>query len=117
VADHGEYTHLASLEGWAAFLAQRPQIVFRPNTMGSFLAAVRAGHGFGLFPNFYRLVASDLTCLPVDVAIRAPLHLLSHEETNLVARMHAVVTPFATALSAGPPHLVLVKPVWAPQQL
>ena len=65
--------------------------VFRLNTTGSFLAAVRAGHGIGLFPNFYRLVASDLTCLPIEGAIRAPLWLLSYEEINRNARVHAVV--------------------------
>ena len=64
-------------------------VVFRHNTTGSFLAA-SAGHGIGLFPNFYRLVASDLTCLPTEGAIRAPL-LLSYEKANCSARVHAVV--------------------------
>jgi DNA-binding transcriptional LysR family regulator len=100
--------YLASLEGWHAFLAQRAQVVFRPNTMRSFLAAVRAGHGIGLFPNFYRLLASDLTCLPVEGAIRAPLWLLPYEEINRNARVHAVVN-FLLQLSSGPPHMVFVS--------
>jgi len=90
VVDHGGYAVLDGMEGWNAIAARCSQVVFRPNTTGAFVAAVRAGYGIGLFPDFYRIVAPDLVRLNVEVGLQSPLWLLSHAETNRSARVHAV---------------------------
>ena len=95
VVDHGGYAVLDGLAGWHAIVARCAQVVFRPNTTGAFVAAVRAGYGIGLFPDFYRIVAPDLIRLPVEPSVQSPLWLLSHAETNRSARVHAVFTYLA----------------------
>ena len=81
---------IVSLTRWHALLAAHPHIVFRPNTTGSFLAAVRAGYGIGLFPNFYSMVSPDLVRLDLDLEQQAPVWMLAHEETIGSARVRAV---------------------------
>ena len=95
VVDHGGYAVLDGMEGWNAIAARCSQVVFRPNTTGAFVAAVRAGYGIGLFPDFYRIVAPDLVRLNVDTGLQSPLWLLSHAETNRSARVHAVFSYLA----------------------
>lgn len=90
IVDHGGYAVMEGLEGWHAIAARCPHVVFRPNTTGAFVAAVRAGYGIGLFPDFYRIVAPDLVRLSADPCLQAPLWMLSHAETNRSARVHAV---------------------------
>lgn len=90
IVDHGAYVPIVSLTRWHALLAAHPHIVFRPNTTGSFLAAVRAGYGIGLFPNFYSMVSPDLVRLDLDLEQQAPVWMLAHEETIASARVRAV---------------------------
>ncbi len=90
IVDHIGYAPILSLERWHTFLATHPHIVFRPNTSSAFVAAVRAGYGIGLFPNFYNVVAPDLVRLELPMEAQAPVWLLAHEETNRSARVHAV---------------------------
>ena len=90
IVDHGGYAVMGGLERWHAIAARCPHVVFRPNTTGAFVAAVRAGYGIGLFPEFYRIVAPDLVRLRADPGLQAPLWMLSHAETNQSARVHAV---------------------------
>jgi DNA-binding transcriptional LysR family regulator len=90
IVDHVGYRPIVSLKAWHQFVTSHQHIVFRPNTTSSFLAAVRSGYGIGLFPNFYRLVAPDLIALELPTNAYAPLWLLSHEETNRNARVHAL---------------------------
>jgi len=90
VVDHGGYSVLEGLSVWHEIVARCSQVVFRPNTTGAFVAAVRAGYGIGLFPDFYRIVAPDLVRLNVDPGVQSPLWLLAHAETNRSARVHAV---------------------------
>jgi DNA-binding transcriptional LysR family regulator len=90
MVDHMGYAPIPGLRRWHAILEQHPRIAFRPNTAGTLLAAVRAGYGIGLFPNFYTIVAPDLVMLDLDLDAQAPLWLLSHAETNRNARVHAV---------------------------
>jgi DNA-binding transcriptional LysR family regulator len=92
IVDHTGYASMATLQRWHAFLSHHPKIVFRPNTSSAFAAAVRAGYGIGLFPNFYSIVAPDLTRLDLQFEAQAPLWLVSHEETNRNARVHAVLS-------------------------
>jgi DNA-binding transcriptional LysR family regulator len=90
IVDHSGYSSIVSLERWHAFLARHPHIVFRSNTTSAFVAAVRAGYGIGLFPNFYCIVAPDLVRLDLEVGAQSPVWLLAHEETNRNARVRAV---------------------------
>lgn len=90
IVDHGGYVPIVSLARWHALLAAHPNIVFRPNTTGSFVAAVRAGYGIGLFPNFYSMVSPDLIRLELDLGHQAPVWMLAHEETIGSARVRAV---------------------------
>ncbi len=90
IVDHGGYVPIVSLARWHALLAAHPHIVFRPNTTGSFLAAVRAGYGIGLFPNFYSMVSPDLVRLRLDLGQQAPVWMLAHAETIGSARVRAV---------------------------
>lgn len=90
IVDHIGYRPIVSLKSWHEFLDHHHKIVFRPNSTSAFVAAVRAGYGIGLFPNFYRIVAPDLVQLALKVEADAPLWLLSHEETNRNARVRAV---------------------------
>jgi DNA-binding transcriptional LysR family regulator len=95
VVDHGGYAVLEALADWQALVASCSQVVFRPNTTGAFVAAVRAGYGIGLFPDFYRIVAPDLVRLDLDLGLQSSLWLLSHAETNRNARVHAVFSYLA----------------------
>lgn len=90
IVDHLGYTSMVSLERWHAFLAGHPHVVYRPNFTGAFVAAVRAGYGIGLFPNFYHIVAPDLVQLELETGEQAPVWLLAHAETNRNARVRAV---------------------------
>lgn len=90
LVDHGGYVTITSLRRWHSLLASHPRIVFRPNTTSSFVAAVRAGYGIGLFPNFYSIVAPDLARLSLAVDEESPLWLLAHEETLGGARVRTL---------------------------
>lgn len=90
IVDHGGYVSITSLQRWNSLLASHPRIPFRPNTTSSFVAAVRAGYGIGLFPNFYSIVAPDLIRLRLAVDEESPLWLLAHEETLGGARVRAL---------------------------
>jgi DNA-binding transcriptional LysR family regulator len=90
IVEHIGYAPVASLESWHTFVARHPHVVYRPNTTGSFLAAVRAGYGIGLFPNFYCIVAPDLVRLELEMSAAAPVWLFAHEETSRNARVRSV---------------------------
>jgi DNA-binding transcriptional LysR family regulator len=90
IVDHIGYAPILSLKRWHTFLANHAKVVFRPHTTGTFVAAVRAGFGIGLFPNFYCIVAPDLVKLDLQLEAQAPLWLLAHEETNRNVRVRAV---------------------------
>lgn len=65
--------------------------VFRTNSANVANAAIRAGFGIALGPNFYRQAALDFVRLKVDPPFNAILWLVTHEETNRSARVRAVV--------------------------
>jgi DNA-binding transcriptional LysR family regulator len=65
LVDHLGYRTIPSLKSWHALIESQGAVVFRPNTTSAFVAAVRAGFGIGLFPNFYRIVAPDLVPLNI----------------------------------------------------
>lgn len=90
LVDHITYSAISGLQAWQAYMANHPQIVFRPNTSSAFLVAVRTGYGIGLFPDFYCFVAPDLVKLDLEVDAHAPLWLLSHTEIHSNARVKAV---------------------------
>ena len=91
IVDHIGYAPLTSLGHWHTFVAEHPNVVCRANTTSAFVAAVRAGYGIGLFPNFYDFAEPDFTRIDVKFDAESPLWLLSHEETNRNARIRAVL--------------------------
>jgi DNA-binding transcriptional LysR family regulator len=91
IVDHSGYRPIGSLKAWHEYLTTHPGVTFRADMTSSFVAAVRAAHGIGLFPNFYRIVAPDLVPLDIRTDAHAPLWLLSHEETSRNARVRALL--------------------------
>lgn len=90
IVDHLGYAPLTSLRRWHEFVAEHSNVVCRADTTSSFVAAIRAGYGIGLLPNFYDFAEPEFTRIDVKFDAESPLWLLSHEETNRNARIQAV---------------------------
>ncbi|KRB80677.1 hypothetical protein ASE00_16715 [Sphingomonas sp. Root710] len=77
-------THV--IQRWSASLMEAVQamdlIKLRTSSISVYVIAVRAGIGIGLLPSFYRHHYSDLVEMPMELADRGELWVVSHEETN-----------------------------------
>ena len=62
------------------------RIKLRTSSISVYVIAVRAGIGIGLLPAFYRHYYPDLIEMPMQLADRGELWVVSHEETNSVRR-------------------------------
>ncbi|UPT64814.1 MAG: LysR family transcriptional regulator [Hyphomonadaceae bacterium JAD_PAG50586_4] len=74
------------VQRWNTSLMQEARglerIKLRTSSIFIYLSAVRAGMGIGHLPTFYQHRYSDLVEMPVELADRGELWLVSHEETN-----------------------------------
>jgi DNA-binding transcriptional LysR family regulator len=96
LADHEFVEHSASqftrgFEAWPKLFRSHPKVVFRANTSGTFLSAVRAGFGIGVLPNYYNFLAPDLTRLALKANCGADVWVLCHEETSGSARVRIAI--------------------------
>ncbi len=91
LVDHSGQGFTSGLDPWHELMRRHTRTVLRVNTSGAFLAAVRAGFGIGLFPNYYEFVSPDLTRVPLKMGCDAGIWLLSHEETNRNARVRSAL--------------------------
>ena len=90
IVDHSalETPHL---QAWQDIVSRHEHVVYRTNSSDGYQWAVQSGHGIGLFPHYTRKIFTDLVPVPVELDMELPIWLLSHEETNKIARTRAVL--------------------------
>lgn len=91
IVDHTGQLALGQLDPWRQLVKSHLRVACHSDTSSAFMAALRAGFGIGLCPDFYRMVAPDLVPIALDTECWASLWLMSHEETNGNARTRAVL--------------------------
>ena len=63
----------------------------RVSTSIAYYKAVESGHGFGLFPRYNRIITPELTELAIPYDSSMEVWLVSHPESNKVARVREVL--------------------------
>ena len=83
------------VQGWNTILMQQARalnrIKLRTSSISLYLSAVRAGMGIGHLPTFYRDRFEELVEMPVQLADKGELWIVSHEETNGFRRTRMVL--------------------------
>jgi DNA-binding transcriptional LysR family regulator len=92
IVDHTAQLALGQLDAWRRIIGSHQRVACHSDSSSGFIAALHAGYGIGLCPDFYSMVTPELVRLPIDVGCRASVWLLSHEETNRSARVRALLS-------------------------
>lgn len=100
-------THV--IQRWSAPLMEAVQaldrIKLRTSSISIYVIAVRAGVGIGLLPAFYRHHYPDLVEMPMELADRGELWVVSHEETNSSRRTRMLIDFLNTDFRKNGRHL------------
>lgn len=100
-------THV--IQRWSEALMQEVQaldrIKLRTSLISVYVNAVRAGVGIGLLPAFYRHHYPDLIEMPMELADRGELWVVSHEETNRSRRTRMLIDFLNTDFRKNGRHL------------
>jgi len=88
-----DHTALATahLQPWREIVARHEHVMYRTNSSICYQWAVQAGYGIGLFPHYTPKIFPELIPVPVELDMDIPIWLVSHEETNQIARTRAVL--------------------------
>jgi DNA-binding transcriptional LysR family regulator len=84
--DYAPYHVCADVGWWTRNVVARHRIPMVVDSAAVYLAALRAGVGIGLLPNFYKRAAPDLTALPIPTGCSVSLWLVSHPFAHKVQR-------------------------------
>lgn len=80
---------------WGSSLMQgaraQNRIKLRTSSVSIYISAVCAGIGIGCLPGFYRHRYPDLVAMPMELADKGELWLVSHEETNYFKRTRMLI--------------------------
>ncbi len=90
IVDHTALT-AAHLQPWRDIVAAHDHVMYRTNSSICYQWAVQAGYGIGLFPHYTTKIFPELIPVHIDFDMEIPIWLVSHEETNKIARTRMVL--------------------------
>ncbi len=80
-----------TFDPWREIVARHDAVMYRTNSSASYQWAILAGFGIGLFPTYTPKLFPELIRVPIEIDIENEIWLVSHEETNHVARTRVVL--------------------------
>ena len=88
-----DYTALANsqMQAWRDIVGRHERVMYRTNSSVCYQWAVQAGYGIGLFPHYTTKIFPELIPVPITLDMEIPIWLVSHEETNKIARTRTVL--------------------------
>ncbi len=79
------------LQTWHNIVSRHEHVMYRTNSSNGYQWAVQTGYGIGLFPTYTPKMFPDMIRVPIELDMELPVWLVSHEETNTIARTRIVL--------------------------
>ena len=79
------------MQPWRDIVARHKLVTYRTNSSAVYHFAVETGYGLGLLPQYTGMMFPELIKAPIDIKISTSIWLVSHEDSNQVARTRAVI--------------------------